>query len=341
MCTSFKVVSQDKAVVVGRSMEFGYDLQSKLLVFPRNYTYTAQNLPDKNIKPLTWKGKYGVVGLNGFNQIMVSDGINERGLWIGCLYLPGYAKYQTPTPELSGKLVSQIDFALWVLSNFENVAEVKKGIEDIAVWGMEFGELGMIPLHFPIHDAIGGSILVEYTDGKLHIFDNPLGVVTNSPDFTWHLTNLGNYTNLSATNVPGVTIQGETIKPIGQGSGMLGLPGDFTPPSRFIRAIALSQSAIPSKNAEEEVKTAFHILGSFDIPVGLTREKHGDKTFYEDTQWMTVSDLQNKIYYVKTYEEPSAQRIKLSDLNFEDKTVKTIEIKNANWYKELTVSASQ
>ena len=96
-------------------------------------------------------------------------------------------------------------------------------------------------------DASGKSIVIEYVGGKLNVFDDPLGVVTNSPSFDWHMANLRNYVNFSMTNVPPVKLGSVKLEPFGQGSGMLGLPGDFTPPSRFVRAVAFSQSVFPSK----------------------------------------------------------------------------------------------
>lgn len=332
MCTNFRIQSEDNAVVVGRTMEFGVDLKSQIVAFPRKFKYTAH--APEGMTPLSWKGTYGVVGPNSFGLDVLSDGINEKGLYVGCLYLPGYAKYMEPTVSQNGNLISQNDLSLWILSQFATVSELKEKIANITVWGMPFGELGIIPLHYAVHDTTGESVVIEYLNGKLSIDENPLGVLTNSPDFNWHLTNLGNYVNLSATNVPGIKLTGEDLKPIGQGSGMLGLPGDFTPPSRFIRAVALTQSAIPAKNAEEEVKTAFHILGSFDIPVGLTREKRGDKVAYESTQWMTVSDLTNKAYYYRTYEIPGTLKVDLTKINFEGDKKQIIDSTKTPWFTD-------
>lgn len=339
MCTNFRLKSADNAVVIGRTMEFGFDLQSKLIVYPRNFTYTAQT-PPGGFSPLSWTGKYGVVAPDAFSQQAASDGMNEKGLYVGCLYFPGYVQYSVPTSQDNGKLVSQLDFALWVLSLFETVEEVKVALPSISVWGMEYGELGLVPLHFSVQDAAGNSIVIEHTKEGLKVHDNPLGVLTNSPEFPWHMINLSNYVNLSATNVPGLNLTGDALKPIGEGSGMLGLPGDFTPPSRFVRATALTQSALPAKSAEEEVKTAFHILGSFDIPLGLTREKHGEKTYYEYTQWMTVADLASKIYYFKTYNTPGIIKVDLLSLNFDKAQKQVISLDKTPWFTDVTATAA-
>ena len=168
------------------------------------------------------------------------------------------------------------------------------------------------PLHFIIHDVTGASAVIEYVrGGKVTVYDNPLGVITNAPTFDWHITNLSNYINLSAVAVPQIQLAGMKIAPLGQGSGMLGLPGDFTPPSRFIRAVAFSQSVVPSKTAADAVRSAFHILNQFDIPVGSARTIEHGKSSFDYTQWTSASDLKNKKYYFHTFDN---RRIRVVDL---------------------------
>ena len=118
--------------------------------------------------------------------------------------------------------------------------------------------------HWRLADQSGRAVAIEYLEGELHVIENPLGVITNSPNFTWHLTNLTNYVNMSPYAWPAVEIENLTLKPSSLGSGMNGLPGDFTSPSRFVRAVAFQETAAPSAKADDGVKTAFHILNLFD-----------------------------------------------------------------------------
>jgi hypothetical protein len=111
--------------------------------------------------------------------------------------------------------------------------------------------------------------VIEPLNKGLKIYDNPLGVVTNAPTFDWHMTNLRNYINLSATNVPAVDMGGITLAQFGQGSGLRGLPGDFTPPSRFVRAVAFSQSAFPSDTAAASRAAGLPYPQQFRHPVRL------------------------------------------------------------------------
>lgn len=136
----------------------------------------------------------------------------------------------------------------------------------------------MSPCHYVLHDAAGNCAVIEYVDGKRSIHDNPLGVFTNAPTFDWHITNLRNYANLSVTNVPPVELVGVRLSGFGQGNGLFGLPGDFTPPSRFVRAVAFSQSSVATKTAVDAILQAFHILNQFDIPKGIDWGRGGAGT---------------------------------------------------------------
>ena len=161
---------------------------------------------------------------------------------------------------------------MYLLGNCANVKEALEATKRIRVGEVVQKDMGIVPpCHYIVTDAGQRCVVLEYVGGELKVHDNPLGVMSNSPSFDWHLTNLRNYVNLTVTNVPPVDIAGIKLAGFGQGSGMLGLPGDFTPPSRFIRAVAFSQSAVPVATAEEGVLQAFHLLNQFDIPKGAAR----------------------------------------------------------------------
>jgi choloylglycine hydrolase len=155
--------------------------------------------------------------------------------------------------------------------------------------------------------------------------DNPIGVLTNSPPFEWHMTNLRNYISLSPRDVPSVKIDGLTLQRLGQGSGMLGLPGDFTPVSRFVRATVFSTTAIPSRNAEEGVKQVFHILNQFDIPIGVARNVEKDGTVTSDyTQATMARDPQALRYYYRTYDDQTIRMVDLKKFDLNAKELKQI-----------------
>jgi choloylglycine hydrolase len=122
----------------------------------------------------------------------------------------------------AGKTMAIWEVGSWLLENFASVEEVKANIGKIVVPTVVFAGWGFAPeAHLVVHDASGKSIVIEYVGGKLNVYDNPLGVITNSPAFDWQMTNLRNYVNFSMTNVPPVKLGSVTLEPFGQGLGML------------------------------------------------------------------------------------------------------------------------
>ena len=136
---------------------------------------------------------------------------------------------------------------------------------------------------------------MEFLDGAPVFHDNPVGVLTNSPTFDWHNTNLRNYVNLTNAEATPVNLMGVAVNPTGNGTGLLGLPGDVTPPSRFIRATVLSAVSVTAKDARTAVNQAFHALDLVHVPRQVAAS--GDYT-----QWYVVRDHDNLVYHVRTYD---------------------------------------
>jgi choloylglycine hydrolase len=194
-------------------------------------------------------------------------------------------------------------------------------------------------VHYIVQGASGKSIVIEYVGGKLVVYDNPLGVITNSPTFDWQMTNLRNYVNFSLTNVPPVKVESVTLQPFGQGTGMLGMPGDFTPPSRFVRAVAFSSSVLPSQTGDDAVLEAFHILNNFDIPKGAAREHEKDShgnVVADYTLWTSANDLKRKRFYFRTYENSEIRMVDLTKMNLDGKDIVTIPMAGNEVIKSVT-----
>lgn len=315
-CTGIRLLAADGSVVYARTMEFGIDLHSNAIIIPRQFALTGTTSSGR--PGLEWKSKYALVGLNGEALTLIADGVNEAGLAGGIFLFPGYAQYQEVSADDEAKSIAPWEVVTWALTNFANVDEVREGLTGIKVGNVEFAAWKAVPpVHFVIHDASGKSLVIEYVSGKLNLYDNLIGVITNAPEFSWHLTNLRNYLNLSPKNVLTSTVDGEQFRPLGQGSGMYGLPGDFTPPSRFVRAVALSQSAIPGATGEDAVHQAFHVLDSFDIPLGAVRSAAANETPREYTQWTSASDTKNRSFYFHSHDNRRVRRVDLlrADLN--------------------------
>lgn len=330
MCTSFRLNNADSSVVVGRTMEFGYPVNWDLHVVPRG---TQQHGTAPDGMGAQWTAKYGYVGIAPGHTVLgpmevaaqdgVADGVNEAGLWVGLLYLPTFAKYQDPTGVPSDQLMGSLETANYLLATCASVAEAIAVMEKVTVWPAEVAPLGVIPLHIVLHDKSGACGLVEYTEGERQTYEPELGVVTNSPPFPWHQINLRNYVNLTADDVPDVVIGGDRIIALGEGTGLLGLPGDYTPPSRFVRAVALSGAAWAPKDLADGVNTAFHILGSFDIPKGtvrnvpppgMTAEQAKSLGLGGFTNFSAVAELTDApAYVVSTYDDVTPKRLGLTE----------------------------
>lgn len=315
-CTGIRLKAVDGGVVTGRTLEFGVVIPTDIVAIPRDQAFASQT----KIGPgLAWKSKYATVGaaLAGTNYLI--DGMNEKGLQVGLFYFPTFASYAETTKDDQARSVAIVDFGLWLLTNFATLDDVRAAIGPDGVTIAPTLAPGFPPepqpVHFVVYDKSGASIVIEPLDGKLKVYDNPLGVITNSPTFDWHMTNLRNYVALNPRNVPPVTIDGTTFRQMGQGSGMLGLPGDFTPPSRFVRAAVFSATATPSKTSGEAVFQLFHILNNFDIPVGVAREEH-DGVIHSDYTLLTTARDPNALkYFWKTYGDQTIRSVDLGALD--------------------------
>ena len=335
-CTSIRIKTEDGLVFYARTMEGAVDYQSKVTVVPKGTIYHG-TLPDNTPKGLTWTVKYGLVGMNAFGSPLMTDGLNEIGLAVGNLFFPDYAGYEPFDPGKANITLSQYEVATWLLSTCATVAEVRQAISKVQV--VQGPKEVFAPLHFAVHDAQGNSLVIEYVKGKLHIYDNPLGVMTNSPGFDWMITYLSNFVNLSATNVPQIDLGGVVIKQFGQGSGLVGLPGDFSPPSRLVRMVAFTQSALPVKGPQAGLNLAMTIINNVDIPKGIVRDKGENGIRYDITQWAVAADLAGKKYYFRTHDNKNWRYVDLSKVLQTAKGIETIPLEVPPDYLDVTSTA--
>jgi choloylglycine hydrolase len=311
--------AKDDSILIGRTLEFGPDLKSNLITSPKGKNFLS---PAENGKPgLNWTAKYGYLMLDFFETGHAIDGMNEKGLSMGLLYLPGYTEYQTAPQNKENAALHYFFVGDWVLSNFATIDEVKSAIKNIYVYGTPetLGSMKnvLFPLHMIVTDATGKSIVIEWHNGKTVVYDNPIGILTNSPSFDWQITNLKNYANLSPYLPSTLNIDGIQYSGTGQGSGSVGLPGDYTPPSRFVKMSFLVGSSTSANNIEENLNLAQHIINNVDIPIGVVRGIKGEKNDIPDrTQWAVFKDLKNLKLYYKSYNDTTIHEIDMQQLDF-------------------------
>lgn len=343
-CTGISLISEDGGIVAARTVEWSHSNASHdtFVIYPRNHAYAA--LTPDGANGLQWNGKYGFVALSSYGQPFGPDGMNEHGLYVGMYYFPDFASFEPYQKECAAQSMSVGDLMNWILSSFSTVEEVRSNLDKVRVVYVNDESFGGAPLpfHWKVADPSGASIIIEITDqGRVRVFDALLGVITNSPSYDWHLTNLRNYLGLRPGPEMSVRIEDRNFTPLGAGSGLRGLPGDYTPPSRFVRAVALTASVKPLESSEEAVFEAFRILDNFNIPIGSSMESEKiPEGVLSATQITTANDLTGRKIYFHTMADRQVRMLDLSKINFSDVKHQFIDsgVSNTQTIKEIMVS---
>lgn len=317
MCTNFKLTSSGGDVVIARTMEFPDMLGAQVTVIPRDTAFTSSSPTGAGH---SWKSTYGVVGMDAVgNPQYVTDGMNEAGLYAGVLYMPGFAEYQDPTSVPEQSCISNMDICCFALTSCATVPEVISTLSELTIWGQPQGVIGGVPpIHLVLHDKQGNSAVLEFKNGEQSPQLNPIGVATNAPYLDWHLNNLRvHIPTLHALNPAPIDINGQTLSPVSQGQGFMGLPGDGSSASRFLRAASYVMTMKPQESAADQEMAAFHALNNFDIPdgvmagIGATGQEQNDRT-----TWSSLSSLNAGRYIIRVESNPSPYVIDLGNTDF-------------------------
>jgi choloylglycine hydrolase len=304
-CTAVDITAADSTVIAGRTMEWAFDMQWKLISLPKGAKLTLTAPKDSGLPPKDVEILYPLVGIGAGimpgNPLL--EGQNSEGLGMSGNFLPGFTTYQSVTPQ-DKSAVEILSFGAWALGRFANVKDLRAALQVTKVWSDSALATGPTPplLHFVFTDRSGASIVVEYVDGEARIHDNVAHVLTNAPTYPWHLDNLRNYLSLSTIGVPSRQIGTVNVTAIGQGGGLVGLPGDYTPPSRFLRAAFLQHGIQAPKTGAEASQAVAHILNTVDIPIGVAQSKLENGSLISDyTQWVTIKDLTHNRLLIADY----------------------------------------
>ena len=312
-CTGITLTAKDGSRVLARTIEWGGSvLKSEYVIVPRGFE--QQSFTPTGTNGLRFTAKYGYVGLSTELKEFIAEGINEAGLSAGLFYFPGYGTYAPYEASKSSETLADLQAVAWMLSSFGSVDEVVNALPGVRITGIH---PDASTAHWRVGDVSGRQIVIEIIDGTPRVYENRLGVLTNSPGFEWQLTNLNNYVNLYPGGAPPQEMNGVRLAAFGAGSGMLGIPGDVTPPSRFVRAAFYQTTAPQYATGRETVVQCFHILNNFDIPIGI-EHKAGEIPvgLPSATQWTTATDLTNRIIYYRTAWNSSLRGIDLKAIDF-------------------------
>ena len=305
-CTAVNIVAKDGSVVAGRTMEWAFDMKWQLTTNPKGTAISLSAPTSLQLPATSLPSKYAFVAIAPgvlAGPPAYLEGQNEAGLAISGNFLPGFTEYQTVTPQ-DKNYVSIMNLGGFILGMFGSVKELRNELPKYKVW-FDPSEVKGLPtppwLHLVLTDRDGDSIIVEFVKGQMVIHNNTAGVLTNAPTYDWHLNNVRNYLSLTTTATAAVTVGNTNVTELGQGGGLLGLPADYTPPSRFIRATYLKQFVYQPSNSAEAMQAAGHILNNVDIPVGVARSTDGKQVVSDYTQWVTLKDLKNNRMKIANY----------------------------------------
>jgi choloylglycine hydrolase len=310
----------DGSVVFVRTLEWGsFDLHSRVAIVSRGYEFVSQMSDGKPGR--TWKAIYGAAGIDAVEKNLIIDGMNEKGLSVNVFYHPGYADYALYDPSKAATSLSALAVAQYLPTTTASVDEARKAIEGVQIVGVVEPAIGLAPpIHLIVTEPSGEAIVIEFAKGGVQIFDAPLGVITNAPTYDWHMTNLRNYINLSAVALPSKKIEDLNFAPLGGGNGMIGLPGDFTPPSRFVRAVAFAKTARPTPTGDETMYEMFRILDNFNVPLGAAEGDAKTKGMRSSTIWTSAYDTHNLVMQYHTMNNRRIRQIDLKKIDFSDPT---------------------
>lgn len=341
MCTSLTYTDLNGGVYFGRTLEL--DIEEPYFV-----TYVPVGTPfhsdAEGSEPLQFETKQPFIAVAapirfptkenplGPSDMKTSEGMNAAGLSFSLLAYPTSAPGES-SGEITKSLLDASDLGSWILSQFATVAEVKAGLAEQPVHLTRLALVGnaTFPFHIVVHDKGGSSIVIEWHDGKERIYDNPVGVMTNGPDFPWHLTNLRNWTHLTNVDASSAKFGELDVTQPDSGIASASLPGSNTSVGRFIRAVFYSNFTEKTDDPDKALLNLARIMNNFDRPRGATidpPEASGGEGMKfqgiggddknpptEYTSWTNLSDLGRSQFLLRTYGSFNYTRFDLAKIS--------------------------
>ena len=304
MCTA--ICYRSNASYFGRNLDLDHGYGEGVVITPRNY-----EIKMRYEKPI--KAHYAMIGMATVVDCfpLYYEATNEWGLSMAGLNFPENAVYCQFAEEKDN--VTPFELIPWILAQCACVDEAKALLEKINLVNTHFSErLPLSPLHWMISDK-NGSIVAEPLKDGLKIYDDPFEVLTNNPPFEYHGTNVSNYMGLSAALATSQFSERIPVKNYSLGMGALGLPGDYSSTSRFIRALFVRENSVSEHNERSNVNQFFHILNSVAMPKGCVRSAEG----FEYTRYSSCCNAERGIYYYTTYDDLAIRAINMHDTDLD------------------------
>lgn len=315
MCTSIAMTTKD--FYFGRNMDLDYEFDEHVVITPRNYPFQFRRAG-------ILKSHYAMIGMATVqeNYPLYAEAVNEKGLCIAGLNFPDNAYY--PKKEEAGKQnISPFELIPWILGKCSTIEEAKKLLDITCLVDIPFNnDIPVSSLHWHIADK-NGSIVVEATKSGINVYDNPVQVMTNNPPFEFQMTNLSQYLNLTVDSPQNCFSEFASVQPFGKGLGSFGLPGDFSPASRFVKAAYLRLNSVCVNDEKDSISQFFKILDSVSVVNGSIVT--GSKNPYYTT-YSCCANVDKGIFYYKTYFNSQITGINMNHENLEDTCLKEFKI---------------
>ena len=289
MCTAATYKTKD--FYMGRTLDYEFSYGEEITITPRNYHFKFRYTGEDS-------GHYAIIGMAHVidDYPLYYDAVNEKGLGMAGLNFVGNAVYGEPVD--GSKNVAQFEFIPWILSKCGNLDEARKALSTLNLVGTPYSDnFPAAKLHWIIADK-SGAITVESVAEGLKIYDNPVGVLTNNPPFDRQMFMLNNYMHLSPKQPENMFPENVGLETYSRGMGALGLPGDLSSASRFVRTAFVKTNSISGEGENDSVGQFFHILGSVDQQRGCCEVAEGK---YEITIYTSCWNADKGIYYYTTY----------------------------------------
>ena len=309
MCTAISYKTKDH--YFGRTLDFEHSYNEGVTIIPRNYPFKFRYTDSIN-------SHFAIIGMACVvnNYPLYFEATNEVGLSMAGLYFLGNAHYNTLIKDKDN--IAPFEFIPWILCHCKTTVEVEKLLTKLNLVDDSFSdELPLSPLHWIISDK-SKSITVESVTDGLKIYDNPIGVLTNNPPFDIQMFNLNNYLHLS-NDTPTNTFSNDIkLTAYSRGMGALGLPGDLSSGSRFVKVAFTKLNSVSGHNEEESVSQFFHILGSVSQQKGCVRLDNGE---YEKTIYTSCCNTNKGIFYYTSYYNNQITAINIHKENLDIKEI--------------------
>ena len=309
MCTAINFTTKDN--YFGRNLDLERSYGESVVITPRHFPFHLRTLT-------TLESHYAMIGMATVidNLPLYYEATNEIGLSMAGLNFPNNAHYNAYQEGKDN--IATFEFIPYILGKCKDTLEARQCLENINLVDTSFSEnLTATPLHWIISDR-HGSLTVESTKEGLMIYDNPLGVLTNNPPFSWHMMNVNNYMSLSENYPENKLSQNHSFDAYSLGMGALGLPGDYSSASRFIRAVFVKEKSPCLEGENESVSHFFHMLYSVAMPKGCVMTKDGQ---CEYTRYSSCCNTDKGIYYYTTYGNMNITAIDMHGVNIDDREI--------------------